>query len=174
MHRRGMTTYVRAPSRVLSHISYINSDLRRNFLICGYGVFMSLGHTMSFMQTMSAYDLCIYFYFYFVSTKWRHFFVPFSFFSTLYPFLSRSVSTLDSIISPPAYMLDSISSWFDLTLTTFTTYPHWIVKVAFCIPRPSQNFSTIAKWPWTHIMLDNFISFMGVSHDSVNYDQWTD
>ena len=33
-HHHGTTTYVCAPSRVLSHIHYINSDLRRHFLIC--------------------------------------------------------------------------------------------------------------------------------------------
>ena len=39
------------------------------------------------------------------------FFVPFYF-----------VSTLDSILSPPVTVLNSISYWFYLTLTTFPTY----------------------------------------------------
>ena len=131
-----MTTYVRAPSRVSSHIQkhiqYINSDLRRNFLICGYGIFPSLRRAMSYPRTMSAYDLCIYFPFPFVSTLWRHCFVPFSFVSTLYPVLSPSVSTLDSILSPPVSMLDSISSWFDLTLTTFLTGYYWFASIYTC------------------------------------------
>ena len=41
-----MTTYVRAPSCVSSHIHYINSDLRRHFLICGYSIFPSLRRTI--------------------------------------------------------------------------------------------------------------------------------
>ena len=49
------------------------------------------------------------------------FFVPFSFVSMLYPVLYPYVSTLYLIISPPVSMLDSVSSWFDLTLTTFPT-----------------------------------------------------
>ena len=32
VHHHGMTTYVRAPSRFLSHIHYINSDLGCNFI----------------------------------------------------------------------------------------------------------------------------------------------
>ena len=80
-----------------------------------------LGRAMSYPQTMSAYDLCISFPFSFVSTLWRHFFIPFSFVSTLYPVLYPSVSTLYSIPSPPVFMLDSISSWFDPTLTKFPT-----------------------------------------------------
>ena len=126
VHRHGMTTSVRAPSNVLSHIHYINSDLRCHFLICGYGIFPSLRLTISYPRNVSAYNLCIYFPFpfpfTFVSTLYRHLFVPFSFVLMLYPVLSPSVSTPDSIFSPPVSMLDSISSRFDLTLTTFPTY----------------------------------------------------
>ena len=93
--------------------------LTSSFYYCGYGIIPSLRHSMSYSRNMSAYDLCISFPFFFVSTLWRHVFVPFSFVSTLYPVLSPSVSTLDSILSPPVSMLDLISSWFDLTLTTF-------------------------------------------------------
>ena len=93
-----------------------NLDLRCNFLICGYRIFLSLRCIIYYPRTMYAYDLCIYFYFSFVSTLWRHFFA-----STLYPVLSPYVSTLDSILSTLVYMLDSIYSWFDLTLTTFPT-----------------------------------------------------
>ena len=38
VHRNCMTTYVRAPLRVLSNIHSINSYLRRHFLICGHGI----------------------------------------------------------------------------------------------------------------------------------------
>ena len=98
VHRHSMTTYVRAPPRVSSHIHYINSDLRHHFLICGYGIFTSLRHAMSYSQTMSAYDLCIFFFFFCLHAV-ETFFEPFSFVSTLYPFLSPSVSTLDLILS---------------------------------------------------------------------------
>ena len=64
-------TYVR-PS-VLSHTHYINSDLCRYFLICGYGIFPSLWCTISYPRTMYTYDLWIYFSSYFVSTLYRHF-----------------------------------------------------------------------------------------------------
>ena len=57
----------------------------------------------------------------FVSTLWRRFFVQFSFVATLYTVLSPSVSTLDSIPSHHVFILDSISYWFELTLTTFLT-----------------------------------------------------
>ena len=43
------------------------------------------------------------------------------FVSMLYPFLSPYLYTLDSILSRPISMLESISSWFELTLTKFTT-----------------------------------------------------
>ena len=116
-----MTTYVHTPSRVFSHIHYINSYLCRHFLICGYVIFPSLCRTISYLRNMSAYDFCISVYFSFVSLLWRRFFLPFSFVYTLYPVLYPSVSTLYSIPSPPVFMLDSISSWFDPTLTTFPT-----------------------------------------------------
>ena len=87
-----------------------NSDLCRHFLFCGYGIFPSLLHANSYPHNMSAYDLCVYFPFSFVSMLWRHYFVPFAFVSTLYHVLSISVSTLDSILSPPVFMLESICS----------------------------------------------------------------
>ena len=89
------------------HIYHVNSDFRCNFLNNGYDTFTSLRQTTYYLWTMSAYNLCIYFYF--------------SFVSTLYPVLYHSVSTLHLSISPPVSMLDSIYFWFDLTLTTFTT-----------------------------------------------------
>ena len=61
VHRHGMMMYVRATSRVWSRIHYINLDLRHHFLICGYGIFPSLRHTISYPWTMSAYNLCIFF-----------------------------------------------------------------------------------------------------------------
>ena len=82
------------------HIHYVNSDLRCHFLNNGYGVFPSLRCTTYYMRTMYAYNLCIYFYF--------------SFISMLYPVLYHSVSTLHSCISPPVSMLDSIYFWSDL------------------------------------------------------------
>ena len=105
----------------LYHMHYVNSDLRRHFIIDSYGIFPSLRRAKSYPRTMSAYNLCIYFLFSFVSTLWRHFFVPFSFVFTLYPILSYYVSMLDLIICPSVFMLYSISSWFDLNLTTFPT-----------------------------------------------------
>ena len=60
VQRNGMTTYVHLPSRVLSHIYYINSDIRRHYLIYGYGIFPSLRCAMSYPWTMSTYDLCIF------------------------------------------------------------------------------------------------------------------
>ena len=118
-----MTMLVCATSRVPYHIHHINSDVRRHFLICGYGVFLYLRCAMSYLKTMYTYYLCISCPFSFVSTLWRKFFAPFSFVSMLYPVLSPSVSTLDSIFTPPVSMLDSISSRFDLILTTFITHP---------------------------------------------------
>ena len=111
--------YICAPSRVLSHIHVMNSDLRLHFIICGYGIFLSIRHAISFRRTMSMYDLCISFTFPFVFRLCRHWFVTFSFVSTLYPVLSSSISTLDYILSPPVSILESIYSQFDLTLTTF-------------------------------------------------------
>ena len=103
-------TYVCAPSRVSSHIHYMNSDLHGHFVICGYGIFLSLRRDMSYLWTLSTYDLCISFPSFFISTMWRHFFVPFSYVSAFYPFLYPSVSTLDSILSPRVSMLESIYS----------------------------------------------------------------
>ena len=121
MHRHSMTTYVRATSCILSHIHYVNSDLCHYFLICDYSIFLSFRCTIYYPRTMSVYDLGVYVSFSFVSTLWRRFFVPFYFVSTLYPVLYLSVSTMDSIPSPPVSMLDSIASWFDLTLTKIPT-----------------------------------------------------
>ena len=127
-----VTTSVCAPSwhdnlfafalTFLYHIHYINSDFRRHFLIDGYGVFPSSRRAKSYPRIISAYDLWISFPFSFVSTLWRHFFVPFSFVYTLHPVLSPSVSTLDSILAPYVSMLDLIFSWFDLNLTTIPTH----------------------------------------------------
>ena len=127
-----MTTYVCAPSRVSSHTHYINADLCCRFLICGYGIFLPLRHTISYPRTMSAYDLCIYFSLPFVSILWRHFFVPFSFVSRLYPVLYPSVSTLGLIPSTPLSMLNLISSLFDLTLTKYPT-PLCVSDYILCI-----------------------------------------
>ena len=125
VHLHGMMACVCAPSCISSHIHHINSEVRRHFLICDYGICSSLLCTISYPWNMFTYNLCIFFPFSFVSKIWRHFFVPFSFISTLYPVLYPSVSTLDSILSPPVSMLDSISSWFDLTLTTFLANTRW-------------------------------------------------
>ena len=117
----------------LYNIHYVNSDLRRHFLIYDYGIFPSLRRTISYPRNMSVYALFIYFYF--------------SFVSTLYLVLSLSFSTLDSIISPPVSMLDSISSWFDLTLTAFPTRslveggPIWRVSTCFRPIITSRNFA---------------------------------
>ena len=89
------------------HVHYIYSDLRRHFLIDGYGIFPSSSCTVSHPRTMSAYDLYISFYLYFVPT--------------MYPVLYTSISTLFLIPSPTVSILDTISSWFDLTLTKFPT-----------------------------------------------------
>ena len=123
-----MTTSVRAPSwhddvhtctlMFLSHVQYIPSDLRCNFIIFGYGIFLSLHFTILICGRCLRTTYPFVFYFSFVSTMWRHFFL-FSFVSTLYRVLSPCVSTMDSVLSPPVSMLESISSWFDLTLTTF-------------------------------------------------------
>ena len=92
---------------LLYRIHYVNSYLRRNFIIDGYGIFPPLRWAISYPRTMSAYNLCICFSFYFVSM--------------MYPVLSPYVSMLDLILSPPVFTLDSISSSFDLTLTKFIT-----------------------------------------------------
>ena len=104
-----MTMYVCAPSRVFFHIHYINSYLRCHFHICRYGIFPFLRCAKYYPRTMSAYDLCISFPYSFVSTLWRHFFVPFVFVSTLYPGLSLSISMLYLILPPPVSMLDSLA-----------------------------------------------------------------
>ena len=75
-----------------------------------------------------------------------HFFVPFSFVSTLYPVLYPSVSKLDSILSPPVSMLDLISSWFYTTLIKFPTRSLvevgsvWRLSMCFHPIIRSQNF----------------------------------
>ena len=151
-----VTTSVRAPSwhddvhacahTVLYHIHYINSDLRCDFPIVGYGIFPPLRRAKSYPRTLSAYDLCISFPFSFPSTLWRHFFVPFSFVSILYPVLYLSVSTLNLILSPPVSMLDSIYYWFDLKLTKSPARAasdfliHWYVS---CIPKKPLTLNFI-------------------------------
>ena len=106
------TTSVYAPSyhndvhvcalTVLYHIHYVNSGIRRHFLIDGYVIFSSLRHTIYYPWNMiSAYDLCISIYY--------------SFVSTLYPVLSPPVSTLDLILPPSISTLNPISSFFNLT-----------------------------------------------------------
>ena len=51
--------------------------LTSSFYYCGYGIIPSLRHSMSYSRNMSAYDLCISFPFFFVSTLWRHCFYHF-------------------------------------------------------------------------------------------------
>ena len=112
-----VTTYVCAPSwhdklcactlMFLYHMYYVNSDLRYNFLINGYEIFPSLRCTISYLQTISAYDICISF--------------SCSFVSKLYTFLYPNVSMLDLILSTFVYMLDLDSSFSGLTWTTFPT-----------------------------------------------------
>ena len=178
-----MATSVRAPSwhddvracalTFLYHINCVNSDLRRHFLIDGYGIFPSLRRAKSYPRTMSVYDLCISFPFSFVSTLWRYFFVPFPFVSTFYPVLSPSVSTLDYILSPPVSMLDSISSWFDLNLTKFTT-PSLIpviivVKDTAMADIPSREFKMVSsfmlKLTLSLTLTCNFLSHI-ISHST--------
>ena len=138
-------TSVRAPSHVSSHIHYINSDLRHNFFICGYGIFPSLRSTISYPRTMSAYDLCISFPLSFVSTLWRHFCTIFL--------------CLHVVSCPVSFCIhagfDSLSSCLHvglyfflvcLTLTTFTTRslfyggPIWRVSTCFHPIITSRNF----------------------------------
>ena len=111
--------YVRAPSHVLRHTQYINSNIRCHFPIFGCGIFMSLRSA----NVLSANYVCVWlvhlFSFFLYHYAVETFFVPLSFVSMLYPVLYPYVSILESIISPPVSMLDLISSWFDLTLTKF-------------------------------------------------------
>ena len=60
VHRPSITMYVRVLSRVLSHIDYINLDLRRHFLISGYCIFLFLRCAMSYPQTISTYWIKLY------------------------------------------------------------------------------------------------------------------
>ena len=69
----------------------------------------------------------LFFSFSSVFMLWRYLFVPFSFVSTLYPIISPYVSNLYLILSHPFSMLESMSSWFDTTLTAFPT--HSLVEV---------------------------------------------
>ena len=134
-----------APSRVLCQIHYINLDLRRHFIICGYGIFPSLRCTISYPWNMSAYYLWIIYLFPLSLPCGDIFLYHFSFVSTFYPILSHSISTLDSNISSPIFMLESISSWFDLNLTTFQTRslveggPIWRVSTCFHPIITTQN-----------------------------------
>ena len=69
----------------------------------------------------------------------------------MYPILSPYVSTLDSILSPHISMFDLISSWFDLTLTTFPTpitpvsvlLAANLVSLKGVIPKPILTFKRI-------------------------------
>ena len=74
------------------HIHYVNSYLRCHFFIDGYGFFPSLHRTISYQWTMYAYNLCIKLYF--------------SFVSTIYPFLTPTVSTLVLILPYSISTLD--------------------------------------------------------------------
>ena len=107
VHCHGMMTYMRTPSRFLYHTHYVNSDLRCHFIIYGYGIFLYLHFTISYPRTMYAYKLLIS-----VSSS----FVP-----TLDTVLSPPVSMMDSIILPYVFTLDYIYYLFDITLTTFPT-----------------------------------------------------
>ena len=93
----------------LYHIHYANSELHRHFLIDGYGIFLALRRTISYLQTMSVYNLCISF--------------SFSYVSMMYPVISPTVSTIYFILPPSVSMFVSDSSLFELTLTTFTAPP---------------------------------------------------
>ena len=66
--------------------------LYRNFLICVYGIFLSLCRTIIYLMTMSAYDLCISFYFPLHPLD-RDVFWPSSFISMFFPVLFPSVYT---------------------------------------------------------------------------------
>ena len=44
---------------VLNHIHYINSDVRRHFLIDGYGIFPPWHRTISYPWTISVYEVLI-------------------------------------------------------------------------------------------------------------------
>ena len=89
----------------LYNIYYVNLDLRPHFLIDRYEIFMSIRRTISFPRTIYMYDLFMYF--------------SISFFSALYPILSITVSTLNSIFPLSVSMFYSSYSLFKLTVTTF-------------------------------------------------------
>ena len=44
---------------VLYHIYYINPDVRHDFLIDGYGKFLSLSRTISYLRTITVHDILI-------------------------------------------------------------------------------------------------------------------
>ena len=129
MNHHGTTTSMRATSRFLYHTRYINSDLRRHFLIDGYGIFLFLYCTISYSRNMFAYDLLLYVY-------------------------SNFFSTLDYVFSSSVYMLDLIPSLFETKLPTFPTHgpSH---DMNSCKAIPDQAKSTKANylsyfWIWGH------------------------
>ena len=91
----GVTTSVRAPWRFLYHINRINSDVRRHFLIDGYGKFPSLRRTISYPQTMSAYDVFLSLSYPSISTMYL---IP-SFFDPIITIFSTVVLSLTLLVS---------------------------------------------------------------------------
>ena len=132
-----VTTSVRAPSwhddvcacALTRFVPYRlhKFNLRHHFHICGYSIFPYLNCAYSYPPTMSAYNLSLYF----SSMLWRHCFVPFPIFFTLYPVISTFISTMDSIISPPDIMLDSNLYWFEVNLTKFSTNISQVISICF-------------------------------------------
>ena len=144
VHHHVMTTCMCAPSRVSSHIHYINSLLRRHFIIFGYSIFPSLHRSMSYPSTISAYDLCISFPFFFVSTLWRHFFVPFSQ-SCIVWYISLKISPLIVLLSY-SFCESKIYKKHSTRVTRFTIAPFWhheILPLNRCriVPFKEHNYS---------------------------------
>ena len=127
-----MTTYMRALSwhdyvRAFALTCFVPYPLHKFRLTSSFSyLWLWYLFVLTLCRVLSAYYVCVQLVhicsFFFCLHTVETFFVPISFVSMLYPLLPPSVSTLDSIISPPVSMLEFISSWFDLTLTTFLTH----------------------------------------------------
>ena len=110
----GVTTSVCALGRFLYHIYYINSDVHRHFLIDGYGIFLSLSRTISYLQTMSMYGVS----------------------------LSVSSPSLSTMCSVP-YMFDPILTIFP-TRSLVEGVLIYRVSTCFYLIIPSRNFANRA------------------------------
>ena len=161
VHYHGKTTYLCAPLRVLSHIHYINLGLRCNFIICGYGFLPSLHREISYLRTISVYDLWIYFYFSFVSTLQRLFTYHFTLYAISCPVSFCAHSGIHSLSSDIHVGIDLFLVWTNLNhISNMLIIVYFLLATVFshykyiCVTlHPYSWIRSIPLFLWHHQLI---------------------